>query len=123
MKPLYRAALAGETSTADLTHRGRVLSRALGPVRDADGTVVAGMGFTRDVTDARAAELSLQATERQFRLGFDNAPIGMALVALDGTFLMVNTALCAITGYDHQNLLARSAPSRRTATSCGSTCR
>ena len=65
------------------------------------------MGFTRDVTEARAAELSLQATERQFRLGFDNAPIGMALVALDGTFSMVNTALCTITGYDHQELLAR----------------
>jgi len=106
MEPLYRAVLAGETSTADLKHRGRTFSRVLGPVRDAHGTVVAGMGFTRDVTEAREAERSLQASERRFRLGFDNAPIGMALVELDGHFSMVNAALCKITGYGHDELLA-----------------
>ena len=43
---------------------------------------------------------------RQFRLAFDAAPIGMALVGLDGSFLEVNDALCEIVGYDAAALQA-----------------
>ena len=32
------------------------------------------------------------------RSAFDNAPIGMALTAIDGRFLAVNRALCELTG-------------------------
>ncbi|MFC0213705.1 PAS domain S-box protein [Paenibacillus chartarius] len=35
---------------------------------------------------------------------FQYSPIGMALVALDGSFLKVNSALCDITGYAEQEL-------------------
>lgn len=36
--------------------------------------------------------------EELFRTAFEDAPIGMALVGLDGRFLRVNRALCDITG-------------------------
>jgi PAS domain-containing protein len=99
MEPLYRSALAGETSTAQFENCGRAFSRVLGPVRDAGNAVIGGIGFTREVTQAREAEQSLRASERRFRLGFDNAQIGMALVELDGRFSLVNAALCTFIGY------------------------
>src|SRR5690348_6013759 len=40
-----------------------------------------------------------------FRLAFDAAPIGMALVALEGRWLRVNAALCELTGYSEAELL------------------
>jgi PAS domain S-box-containing protein len=51
----------------------------------------------------RTAELKL--SEEQFRQAFNNAPIGMSLVAPQGKFLKVNPAFCKITGYSEAELL------------------
>jgi PAS domain S-box-containing protein len=53
---------------------------------------------------AEAANEQLRESEERFRLTIDNAPIGMALVALDGRFVRVNRALCELTGYDASEL-------------------
>ena len=52
----------------------------------------------KDVTAERAAQHALIEAEGRFRLAFENAPIGMALIGLDGSFLSVNRALCEILG-------------------------
>ncbi|MGB0437095.1 MAG: sensor domain-containing diguanylate cyclase [Mycobacterium sp.] len=60
--------------------------------------------FARDMTvlsEARAAQRSRDAT---FEAVFANAPIGIAVVGLNGTFERVNQALCRITGYGEQQL-------------------
>ncbi len=48
---------------------------------------------------AESANEQLRESEERFRLTIDEAPIGMALVALDGRFVRVNRALCDIVGY------------------------
>jgi diguanylate cyclase (GGDEF)-like protein/PAS domain S-box-containing protein len=48
---------------------------------------------------------ALRLADRQFRSSFDHAPIGMALVALEGGFMRVNRALCELVGRTHQALL------------------
>jgi PAS domain S-box-containing protein len=48
----------------------------------------------------------LAAAEERWRLTIDNAPVGIALVGLDGHFLRVNAALCRILGYAADELLA-----------------
>ncbi len=53
------------------------------------------------MTSAQSQLLSDEA----WRLAFTNAPIGCAIVALDGTCLRVNEALCRITGYSASELL------------------
>lgn len=90
-------------------------------IRDASGERILGMGtVTRDMSEARriadererllareqlarreveAANAQLRESEERFRLTIDEAPIGMALVALDGRFVRVNRVLCEITGY------------------------
>jgi diguanylate cyclase (GGDEF)-like protein/PAS domain S-box-containing protein len=61
----------------------------------------------RDITDRKQAEEALREAEERFRTAFDEAPIGMALVGLDGRWLEVNDALCALTGYSEDQLLRK----------------
>ena len=49
-------------------------------------------------------EEALRESEERFRLTIDEAPIGMALVSLDGRFLRVNRAFCAVVGYEPAEL-------------------
>ena len=48
---------------------------------------------------------TLAAAEERWRLTIDNAPVGIALVGLDGTFLRANEALCRILGYSAEELV------------------
>lgn len=50
---------------------------------------------------------ALRESEERFRKAFDHAPIGVALVSLDGRWLSVNRSLREITGYDEEALLSR----------------
>jgi PAS domain S-box-containing protein len=61
-----------------------------------------------DIGERRRREQALAEAEDRFRSAFDNAPIGMALVAPDGRFIKVNRALCDLTGYSETHLLTRS---------------
>jgi len=48
----------------------------------------------RDISDRKAAEDMLKESERRFRIIFDRAPLGIALVGLDYRLLMANKAYC-----------------------------
>jgi PAS domain S-box-containing protein len=60
--------------------------------------------FVRDISERRRIERALHESEERFRLTIDEAPIGMALIALDGRFVRVNRALCEIVGYSTTEL-------------------
>jgi diguanylate cyclase (GGDEF)-like protein/PAS domain S-box-containing protein len=61
------------------------------------------------VLDARAqsnaARAALDAARRRFDATFSQAPVGIAHVAIDGGFRMVNDQFCRITGYSREELL------------------
>jgi PAS domain S-box-containing protein len=54
---------------------------------------------------AESANAQLRESEERFRLTIDEAPIGMALVALDGAYVRVNQVLSEITGYSADELM------------------
>ena len=60
-----------------------------------------------DITDRVRAAESLGESEELFRKTFDEAPIGAAIVGLDHRFQRVNATLCRITGYEANELMAR----------------
>lgn len=63
------------------------------------------LGTTQDITERKLAEAASSASERMFRAAFDDAPIGLALVGLDGGFLRVNRSLCAMLDRTAEELL------------------
>jgi PAS domain S-box-containing protein len=77
-------------------------------VRDADGEALYTVAHIEDITLRHSAQKALVEAEERFRRAFDDAPIGMGLVAPDGRFLRVNRLLSEITGYDEEALLGRS---------------
>ncbi|MEH2198869.1 PAS domain S-box protein [Nostoc sp.] len=75
------------------------------PVNNAMGETV-GIGIIlADVTLAKQTEVALRESEERFRAMFNQATVGITLVALDGRFIQVNPAFCEITGYSHEELM------------------
>lgn len=69
-----------------------------------DGVVRGFFVLVTDISAIKRAELALRESEQRFSLTIDEAPIGMALVALDGRFTRVNRVLCEIVGYTPDEL-------------------
>jgi diguanylate cyclase (GGDEF)-like protein/PAS domain S-box-containing protein len=75
--------------------------------RAPDGTVTHLFGTTQDVTEQRLAEIARREAQELFETAFSQAPIGMALIGLDGRWMKVNRAVCTITGWPESDLLRR----------------
>ena len=74
-------------------------------VRDAEGRPTSLIATMFDITDRKVAEAARHASEEQYRLTFDLAPVGIANVALDGRFVFVNQRLCEMFGASREELL------------------
>jgi two-component system cell cycle sensor histidine kinase/response regulator CckA len=66
--------------------------------------------IVRDISGRQKSWEALRESEERFRLAFEDAPIGMALVGLDERFLQVNQALCDMLGYTKEELLTKTVP-------------
>jgi PAS domain S-box-containing protein len=76
------------------------------------------VSFVSDITERKRTEQLREELQREreksaeargmerFRLSFEEAPVGMALIRGDGVWLRVNRALCQMTGYAESELLS-----------------
>ncbi|MEH1826188.1 MAG: PAS domain S-box protein [Nostoc sp.] len=102
-EPLLNVEISGETREQPERY-GYWLGNYY-PVNNAMGETV-GIGIIlADVTAAKQTEVALREGEERFRAMFDQAAVGITLVALDGRFIQVNPAFCEITGYSHEELI------------------
>ena len=62
------------------------------------------VGAQTNITERKAMEDALRISAEQFRSAFENAPVGMAIVGLDGAWLKVNPALCNLLGFAEEEL-------------------
>src|SRR5262249_2964571 len=76
------------------------------PVRSDGGAVTHYIGVAQDITERQRMYEQLRESEERFSNAFEYAPIGMALVTLDGRTLRVNHAMSHMLGYDRDELLA-----------------
>ncbi|MEA2317514.1 MAG: hypothetical protein QOD44_1703, partial [Solirubrobacteraceae bacterium] len=73
-------------------------------VCDDQGRPAVVQGTCQDVTESRRVEDALRAAEQLFRRAFDDAPIGMALIDLEGRWLRLNRSICQMLGRTEQEL-------------------
>jgi PAS domain S-box-containing protein len=71
-------------------------------VRNAGGELLEGYVF--DATERKATEQAMRTGEAHFRAVFEEAPIGMALMNMDGYLVRTNRALQVMLGYTEQEL-------------------
>jgi PAS domain S-box-containing protein len=62
------------------------------------------LSINRDITEYKLAQEALEKSEKQFRLIFEQAPIGMAVTSLDLKFIKVNKTLSGMLGYSEDEL-------------------
>jgi two-component system sensor histidine kinase/response regulator len=75
------------------------------PIFDTTGQLIAWQGIYIDISDLKTVEQALAVSETRFRTAFENAPIGIALVDPEGSFLRGNRALCTMLGMSEEQLL------------------
>jgi two-component system NtrC family sensor kinase len=63
------------------------------------------VGIVRDITERKSAEAALRESDRHYQTMFEQAAVGMAVVAANGKLLRVNHRLCEIVGYPADELL------------------
>jgi diguanylate cyclase (GGDEF)-like protein/PAS domain S-box-containing protein len=100
-----------QRSTGYLSFRTRLgdgvlhtLSVHVAPVPGPGGAPQAWVGTVEDVTDRVRADDALRRAEQQFRMAFENSPIGMAIVDAEGRYLSTNEAYCQLFGYTADEL-------------------
>jgi diguanylate cyclase (GGDEF)-like protein/PAS domain S-box-containing protein len=74
-------------------------------LRDEGGEVTGYVGTCSDTVVSPTMDRALEEAEERFANAFEEAPIGMALVGVDGAFLRVNRALSELVGYESDELL------------------
>jgi diguanylate cyclase (GGDEF)-like protein/PAS domain S-box-containing protein len=116
IEPLFRSALEGETRsreiwTADQRHCmmvdvGPLLLNESGEL-GLDSRIAGGLAVVRDTTISRRADILCPTGSDGFEEIFDRAPVGTGLLDREGRWLMVNRALCEITGYTSDELIGK----------------
>jgi PAS domain S-box-containing protein len=75
------------------------------PLFEQDRHIREWVGTSTAITERLEDEL--RASEQRFWITFEQAAVGLAHVALDGRWLLVNRKLCDIVGYTREELLER----------------
>jgi PAS domain S-box-containing protein len=107
--PYVDRALSGETVEyeASLAFRDGVrrhVSTVYVPDSEEKNRVKGFALLGNDITERKEMEESLRESEERFRRTFDQAPIGAAMVGLDGRYLKVNREMSRILGYSEREL-------------------
>lgn len=72
---------------------------------DANRNVKKLIGANWDITELKDTQLKLAKNEQSFKGAFENSSMGMALIALDGSWLSVNENISKSLGYTKEELL------------------
>ncbi|HEX3726879.1 MAG TPA: PAS domain S-box protein, partial [Pirellulales bacterium] len=96
------AGLANHTLLISRDSSERPIDDSAAPIRSRNGDLLGVVLVFRDFSERREAEARLRQSLSELEELFENSPIGMHLMALDGTLLSVNRAELALLGRSSQ---------------------
>jgi PAS domain S-box-containing protein len=102
-EPLLDLELSGETKAHPGIYRTWISN--FYPLNDKTGQTVGINVVVQEITDRKISESALLESEDRFRSTFEQAAVGIAHIALDGRWLLVNPKLCKICGYTSDEFL------------------
>ncbi|MCW2120304.1 PAS domain S-box protein [Flavobacterium sp. 7A] len=76
-------------------------------LRDVSGKAIRAIGVQQDITNEKILKDELIQSEEQFKGAFINSPVGMAIVGLNGNWLIVNNQMEEIFGYTDDEFKVR----------------
>lgn len=85
--------------------RHRWIHSRAAALRDENGRPYRVIGSHMDVTDRKLAESALRANEERLRAVFEQSTAGIAQLAMDGRFILVNQYFCDLLGREKEELL------------------
>jgi len=99
LKDHYHAALHGERRSFEYQSTDQLASywMHISPFLDEAGEIVGGVLVSQDITERIGEEAERKVEVEHTAAAFNDAPIGMAALSLEGEFLRVNPALCRMS--------------------------
>ncbi len=88
------------------TAKGSRWMRIIGISDFKDGLCKSVHGLVQDIDEFKCAELEILLREEEFRQTFWHAPIGMALLDLNGQMVRVNPGMCETFGYTEDEMIS-----------------
>jgi len=73
----------------------------------AAAAIAAPRALVDEMNASRPTDEALREAEELFRRAFEDAPIGMGILNMEGRWIRVNHALCELTGYSEDELLRK----------------
>jgi PAS domain S-box-containing protein len=111
--PLSRAVFASESCTEEIEierfgdHVRRTLQISAVPIRGSDGTIIAGVVTSVDMTKQKQAADTLRESEQKFRAVFHSQFQFIGLMSLDGLLLDANRTALAVAGVLEDEVLGK----------------
>lgn len=88
----------------------RWIDARISPVRDKNGTIIAVLGISHDISARKQAEQALRESEEKFRTLFEASTDGIVIVDPEShQFRYANPAICRMLGYTEEEMRAMGA--------------
>src|SRR5690606_40815417 len=98
-----RGRWSGEATSRTKDGQEKAVELSAFTVRDAEGRPVCYVGIKRDVSERKAAEAALRASEARFRSMADSSPVMIWITDAEGAVLFVNEAYRAFFGVTEED--------------------
>jgi rsbT co-antagonist protein RsbR len=107
IEPQYRATLAGAQSSAEVVYKDHVYMTHTLPVRDAEGTIIAGVLVTQDITAQKEAERLLRRANERAENILESVSDAFFALDKDWCFTYINGHAERLLQHSREELLGK----------------